>query len=138
MWESSRRPNSFSLSCSQTRRTHARANREKERDPRTERQVHMWESECRQRHKSQQIKREYICGNSACWTDTQTHRHTETQVKDFLASGVPPKGLELCVNFCRYRGFDAGKKGMVQCFVKGYGLMPNRWKWLDAGSKGII
>ena len=79
-------------------------------------------------------------------TDTHTHTHTdggrdretETRVKDLLASGVPPKELELGVNFWRYRGFDAGKKGMVQYFVKGYGLMPNRRKWFDAGSKGII
>ena len=67
-----------------------------------------------------------------------TERQTETGVKDHLASGVPPKGLELCINFWRYRGFNAGKKGMVRCFAKGYGLMPNRRKWFDGGSKGII
>ena len=33
---------------------------------------------------------------------------TETRVKDLLASGVPPKGLEALINFRRYRGFDAG------------------------------
>ena len=75
-------------------------------------------------------------------TDTHTDRgrdgETETQVKDLLASGVHPKGLEARVNFWRYRWFDAGKKGMIRCFVKGFGLMLNRRKWFDAGSKGII
>ena len=71
-------------------------------------------------------------------TESGTDGMTITQVKDLLASGVPPKGLELRINFWRYRGFDAGKKGMVQCFVKGYGLIPNRRKWFDAASKGII
>ena len=36
-----------------------------------------------------------------------------------------------CIYFWRYRGFDAGKKGMVQCFVKGYGLMLEIWVWFD-------
>ena len=41
-------------------------------------------------------------------TEGGTEREIETQVKDLLASGVPPKGLEARNNFRRYRGFDAG------------------------------
>ena len=70
--------------------------------------------------------------------ESSCQTHGGRNNKEVLASGVPPKGLEARVNFWRYRGFDAGKKGMVQCFVKGYGSMPNRRKWFDAGSKGII
>ena len=58
-------------------------------------------------------------------------QETETRVKEVLASGVPPKGLEGRVNFWRYQGFDAGKKGMVRCFVKEYGLMLNRRKFCE-------
>ena len=29
-------------------------------------------------------------------TDGETERQTDTRVKDLMASGVPPKGLELC------------------------------------------
>ena len=31
--------------------------------------------------------------------DGETDGETEILVKDLLASGIPPKGLELCVNF---------------------------------------
>ena len=86
-------------------------------------------------------------------TERQTDRQTDTRVKDLLASGVPPKGLEARAftfggtesSMLGRRGwfnavakrFHAGKKGMVQCFVKGYGSMPNRRKWFDDKSKGM-
>ena len=35
-------------------------------------------------------------------------RETETRVKEILACGVPPKGLEARVNSWRYIGFNAG------------------------------
>ena len=78
-------------------------------------------------------------------TDRITHGQREGgrdrrrhELKTSWLLTLPPKGLELCVNFWRYREFDAGKKGMGRCFVKGYGSIPNRRKWFDAGSKGII
>ena len=57
--------------------------------------------------------------------DRDTHgrskRETETQVKDLLASGVPPKGLEARVNF-------GGNKGSMLV----------RREWFDAVSKGMV
>ena len=49
-------------------------------------------------------KKREIPGRVLTWelsvSDTQTERHTDgDQVKEVLASGVPPKGLELHVNF---------------------------------------
>ena len=72
------------------------------------------------------------------WYGTETHTEGGTERQYHLASGVPPKGLELRVNFWRYRGFDAGKKGMVRCIDKEYGSILNRRKWFDAGSKGMV
>ncbi len=66
--------------------------------------------------------------------DRQTDRQTDTRVKEVLASGVPPKGLEArAFTFGGIEGsmlgrrgwfnavakrFDAGKKGMIRCCGK--------------------
>ena len=83
-------------------------------------------------------------------TDRDSERRrdgeTETRVKDLLASGVPPKGLEARAftfggtegSMLGRRGwfdavtkrFDAGKKGMIQCCDKNNGSMLNRKKGL--------
>ncbi len=67
-------------------------------------------------------------------TDRQRDGETESQVKDLLASGLPPKGLEARAftfggtegSMLGRRGwfnavakrFDAGKKGMIRCCDK--------------------
>ena len=55
-------------------------------------------------------------------TTRQTDRQTETRVKDLLASGVPPKGLEA-------RAFTFGGTE---------GSMLGRRGWFDALSKGMV
>ncbi len=79
-------------------------------------------------------------------TDRQTDRQTDTRVKEVLASGVPPKGLEARAftfggtegSMLGRRGwfnavkkrFDAVKKGMIRCCDKNNGSMLNRKKGL--------
>ena len=69
---------------------------------------------------------------------TQTHRHTETQVNELLAFGVPPKGLKAtCLQL---------EIQMVQCWVEGdgsmlgqkVGSMLGRRGWFDSGLKGMV
>jgi hypothetical protein len=55
-------------------------------------------------------------------TDGPTDRETETRVKDLLAYGVPPKGLEA-------RAFTFGGTE---------GSMLRRRGWFDALSKGMV
>ena len=101
------------------RRTHARANRVKERA------------------RTDAVTGTYV---GIRVSDRQRDRQTDRdRVKEVLAYWSTSKRTRgTCVYFWSYRGFDAGKRGMVRCFVKGYGSMPNRRKWFDAGSKGII
>ncbi len=75
---------------------------------------------------------------SACMTDRQ---RDGDRVKDLLASGVPPKGLEArALTFGGTEGsmlvrrgwFDAVSKGMVQCQIEGNGLMLGQRGWFDA------
>ena len=54
--------------------------------------------------------------------DGETDRQTETRVKDLLASGVPPKGLET-------RAFTFGGTE---------GSMLGRRGWFDALTKGMV
>ena len=76
-----RRPDSFSLSCSLGTDT----------------------------RKSQKRKRERQDEDTGTYGGTNhVAQRDGDQVKDLLASGEPPKGLEARVNFWRYRGFDAG------------------------------
>ncbi len=73
---------------------------------------------------------------SACQTDGETDGD---RVKEVLASGVPPKGLEARAftfggtegSMLGRRGwFNVLSKGMVRCQIEGNGLMTSQRGWM--------
>ena len=66
----------------------------------------------------------YTHGETERQMERQGERETVSRVKDLLASGVPPKGLEARVNLLELQ--------RVRCWLEGLGLMLCQRVWSDA------